>query len=53
MKIARTQRKIEVRKRSKKMNSIKERYQEQLLGFDEKLGSLRRDRKNLVKQLFG
>lgn len=47
------ERKIEVRKRSKEMKSIKERFQEQLLGFEEKLGSLRRDRKNLVKQLFG
>lgn len=47
------EKKIEVRKCSKKMKSIKERFQEQLLGFDKNLGSLRRDRKNLVKQLFG
>jgi len=47
------ERKIEVRKRSKEMAAIKDRYLERLLEFDEKLDSLHRDRKNLEKQLFG
>ena len=47
------ERKIEVRKRSKEMIAIKDRYLERLLEFDEKLDSLHRDRKNLEKQLFG
>ena len=44
--------KIEVRKRSKEMTAIKERFQERLLEFDDKLDSLHRDRKSLEKQLF-
>jgi len=44
---------IEIRKRSKEMAFIKERYRERLVEFDEKLVSLHKDRKNLVKQLFG
>ena len=47
------ERKIEVRKRSKEMIAIKDRYLERLLEFEEKLDSLHRDRKNLEKQLFG
>ena len=47
------ERKIEVRKRSKEMIAIKDRYLERLLEFDEKLDSLHRDRKNFEKQLFG
>lgn len=46
------ERKIEVRKRSKEMTAIKERFQERLLEFDEKLDSLHRNRKSLEKQLF-
>ena len=47
------ERKIEVRKRSKEMIAIRERYRERLVEFEEKLDSLHRDRKNLEKQLFG
>lgn len=44
---------IEIRKRSKEMAAIKERYRERLVEFDEKLNSLFRDRKNLERQIFG
>jgi hypothetical protein len=44
---------IEVRKRSEEMSSIKQRYQDRLHEFEEKLDSLHRERKILVEQIFG